>query len=132
MVAKILRNNWIRNIKKIPVSYLVLFIKKIWHSLAIIDGRGGGGWGKHPQQFYIAFQNYLEYSPPQPIEGLLSKQGCEQFFGGTELENGFGEIKHFVSYWLKPFSSDTPQSIKRQNKGPKEHDEKYIPSGGSK
>ena len=43
MVAKILRNNWIRNIKKIPVSYLVLFIKKIWHSLAIIEGRGGGG-----------------------------------------------------------------------------------------
>ena len=26
---------------------------------------------------------------------------------------------------LKAFSSDTPQSKKRQNKGPKEHDEKY-------
>ena len=26
---------------------------------------------------------------------------------------------------LKAFSSDTPQSIKRQNKGPKKHDEKY-------
>ena len=27
---------------------------------------------------------------------------------------------------LKAFSSDTPQSIKRQNKGPKEHDEKIY------
>ena len=26
---------------------------------------------------------------------------------------------------LKAFSSDTPQSIKRQNKGPKKYDEKY-------
>ena len=25
--------------------------------------------------------------------------------------------KHFITYWLKAFSSDTPQSIKRQNKG---------------
>ena len=44
------------------------------------------------------------------------------------LENRFEEIKHFTI--LKVFSSDTPQSIKRQNKGPKEHDEKYIPSCG--
>ena len=28
---------------------------------------------------------------------------------------------------LKAFSSDTPQSIKRQNKGPKEHDENIYP-----
>ena len=54
------------------------------------------------------------------------------FFGGTELENGFQKSKHFTTYWLKAFSSDTPQSIKRQNKGPKEQDEKYIPSCGSK
>ena len=28
---------------------------------------------------------------------------------------------------LKAFSSDTPQNIKRQNKGPKEHDENIYP-----
>ena len=33
---------------------------------------------------------------------------------------------------LKAFSSDTPQSIKCQNNGPKKHDEKYISSCGSK
>ena len=33
---------------------------------------------------------------------------------------------------LKAFSSDTPQSIKPQNKGAKEHDQKYIPSCGWK
>ena len=32
----------------------------------------------------------------------------------------------------KCFLSDTPQSIKHQNKGPKEHNEKYIPSCGLK
>ena len=31
----------------------------------------------------------------------------------------------FLIYLLKAFSSDTPQSIKRQNKAPKEHDEKF-------
>ena len=36
--------------------------------------------------------------------------------------------KHFITYWLKAFSSDTPQSTKLQDKGPKEHDEKYLPS----
>ena len=40
----------------------------------------------------------------------------EQFFGGTELENGFDKSKHFTTNWLIAFSSDTPQSIKRQNK----------------
>ena len=49
------------------------------------------------------------------------------FFGGTELENGFGKSKHFTTYWLNAFSSDTPQSIKRQNKGQKEHDENIYP-----
>ena len=38
----------------------------------------------------------------------------------------------FDNILAKSFSPDTPQSIKRQNKGPKEHDEKYIPSCGSK
>ena len=33
---------------------------------------------------------------------------------------------------FKAFSSDTPQSIKCQNKGLKKHDGKYIPSCGSK
>ena len=51
---------------------------------------------------------------------------CEQSFCGTELKNGFGKKQTFYNM-LKAFSSDTPQSIKRQNKGPKEHDEKYIP-----
>ena len=46
----------------------------------------------------------------------------------TLFENGFEKSKHLTTYWLKHFSSDTPKSIKRQNMGPKEHDEKYIPS----
>ena len=58
---------------------------------------------------------------------LSNKIMSEQFFGGTELENGFVKCKHFTTYWLKAFSSDTPQSIKRQNKGPKEHDENIYP-----
>ena len=33
---------------------------------------------------------------------------------------------------IKAFLSDTPQSIKRQNKVPKEQDGKYIPSCRSK
>ena len=41
-----------------------------------------------------------------------------------QLENGFEKRKHFTTCWLEAFSSDAPQSIKRQNKGPKEHDEK--------
>ena len=57
--------------------------------------------------------------------------GFEQSFGGTELKNGFEKKQTFYNI-LQAFSSDTPQSIKRQNKGPKEHDEKYIPSCGSK
>ena len=40
--------------------------------------------------------------------------------------------KENILQHTKSFSSDIPQSIKRQNKGPKEHDEKYIPSCGSK
>ena len=56
----------------------------------------------------------------------------DQFFGGSELENGFKKSKHFSTYWLKAFSSDTLQCIERQNKGPKEHDDKYITSCGSK
>ena len=51
-----------------------------------------------------------------------------QFFGSTELENGLEKSKHFITNWLKAFLSDTPKSTKRQNKGPKEHDEIYIPS----
>ena len=39
----------------------------------------------------------------------------EQFFGSTELENGFEKSKDFITYWLKAFLSDTPQSIKHQN-----------------
>ena len=40
--------------------------------------------------------------------------------------NGFEKSKNFTTYKLIPFSPDTPQSIKRQNKGPKENDEKNI------
>ena len=53
----------------------------------------------------------------------------------SPLQNAFEKSKHFLTYWPEVFSSDTPQSIKRQNEGPKEHgeqDEKYIPSCGSK
>ena len=57
-------------------------------------------------------------------------ESCEQFFGGTELENGFEKSKDFITYWIKAFSSDIPQSLKCQKKGPKEHDEKYVPSCG--
>ena len=35
--------------------------------------------------------------------------------------------KRFIYTILKAFLSDIPQSIKCQNKGPKEHDENYIP-----
>ena len=48
----------------------------------------------------------------------------EQFFGGKEHENSFEKSKHFITYWLKAFASDNPQSIKRQKKGLKEHDQK--------
>ena len=34
---------------------------------------------------------------------------------------------YYISQHTKDFSSDTPQSNKRQNKGPKEHDGKYTP-----
>ena len=50
----------------------------------------------------------------------------EQSFCGTELKNGFEKKQTFYNI-LKAFSSDTPQSIKRQNKGPKEHDENIYP-----
>ena len=46
------------------------------------------------------------------------------------LENGIEKIKHFITYQLKAFSSDTPQSIKIQNESLKEQDDKYIPSCG--
>ena len=36
-------------------------------------------------------------------------------------------LYHKILFYIKAFSSDTPQSIKRQNKGPKEHDEKLNP-----
>ena len=39
------------------------------------------------------------------------------------FQNGFEKNKNFITYWLKAFLSDTPQSIKCQNKGPKEHNE---------
>ena len=48
----------------------------------------------------------------------------EQFFGGIEHENSFEKSKNFIAYWLKASSPDTPQSIKRQKKGLKEHDQK--------
>ena len=56
----------------------------------------------------------------------------EEFFGGTEFENGFEKSKDLTTNLLKAFLSNTPQSIKRQSKGQKEHDEKYIPSCGLK
>ena len=43
------------------------------------------------------------------------------------FENGFEKSKNFITYWLKAFSPDTPQSIRRQNKGPKEHDGNIYP-----
>ena len=68
----------------------------------------------------------LPYTENDKNQILYTLEKCEQFFGGTELENGFEKSKHFTTYWLKTFSSDTHQSIKRQNKGPKEHDEKIY------
>ena len=56
----------------------------------------------HPENFPV----HLDY---------CSNTLLNQFFGGTELESGFEKSKHFTTYWLKAFSSFTPQSIKRQN-----------------
>ena len=56
----------------------------------------------------------------------------EGFLAVQNLKMALKKGKYFTTYWLKAFSPDTPQSIKRQKKGPIEHDEKYIPSCGSK
>ena len=52
-------------------------------------------------------------------------------FAVQNLKMALKKAKIFYNI-LKAFSSDTPQSIKRQNKGQKEQDEKYIPRCRSK
>ena len=47
--------------------------------------------------------------------------GNKQF---SKPKDGFQKSKHFITCWLKAFLSDIPQSIKRENKGPEEKDEK--------
>ena len=39
----------------------------------------------------------------------------------NDIVNGFEKSKHFTTFKIKALSSDTPQNIKRQNKGPKGH-----------
>ena len=51
----------------------------------------------------------------------------EQFFGSTELGNGFQKANILYHIGLKAFSSNTPQGIKRPNKGPKELDKNIYP-----
>ena len=78
-------------------------------------------------QNFDLFEIFLDFMIATKGEKFHPERVCSQV-----LENGFEKSKHFTTYWLKAFSSDTPQRIKRQNKGPKEHDEKYLPSCGSK
>ena len=63
---------------------------------------------------------------------IISLLKCEQFFGAAELENGFEKANILEHICQKLFCLTLLKGIKRQNKGPKEHDEKYIPSCGSK
>ena len=65
------------------------------------------------------------------VGGIFTIVSMNNFLAVQNLKMAL-KSKHFTTYWLKAFSSDTPQSIKRQNKGPKEHNEKYIPSCGQR
>ena len=61
----------------------------------------------------MIFYNCSSFISTKIFSNLIYEEIPEQFSNGSELENGFENIKskHFITYLLKAFSPDTPQSI---------------------
>ena len=59
------------------------------------------------------------------LKQIILEFYIKSFLAVQNLKNGFEKKQTFNNILAKAFSPDTPQSIKCQNKGPKEHDEKY-------
>ena len=75
----------------------------------------------------------MQIRMPRPAKNIKNKLARKSFYR-MEIERKLRKQHIFLLMALKKanilqhtFSSDTPQSIKRQNKGPKEHDENIYP-----